>query len=190
MDDPALPSSASPASEPPLASETLLEGKRFRVVRKTYPGRDGRPVVKEVIEHPGAVVVLPVFDDGAVCLIRNFRPSIGRELLELPAGTREPAEAPEITAVRELEEETGYRASQWEKLAEFYASPGVINERMFLFRAAGLTPGDQNLMEDERIVNRIVSPAEIRTLLSSGGIEDAKTFIGLTLHLARLDAGK
>src|SRR5262245_13434730 len=125
--------------------EELLVTRRFRVVRHAEIGRDGAVHTKEIIEHPGAVAILPVLDDGRVCLIRNYRVAVGRTLVEVPAGTLEAGEDPAATAARELAEETGYCAASVEKLREFTMSPGILNERMHLFLARGLQPGSTAL---------------------------------------------
>ncbi len=128
---------ASPQEQP----EVLLTTPRFRVVRQRSLGSDGRDHMKDTVQHPGSVTILPLVDDHRVCLIRNFRVAVGKTLIELPAGTREPDEDPAVTAGRELIEETGYRARVIEKLREFVMSPGILNERMHLFLARDLTPG-------------------------------------------------
>lgn len=163
---------------------TLLHGDRFDVVRLEYDVR-GKSVRKDVIRHNGAVVMAGVIDDGRLLLIENYRPSIDRKLLELPAGTRGKGEPPIETAKREFLEETGYSAAKWELLTEFYVSPGILDERMYLFLGTGLTPGEQKLEADEMIELRPKSPAELRELLAAGAIEDAKTHIGVTLFLSR-----
>jgi ADP-ribose pyrophosphatase len=170
-----------------LRETTLLEGDRFNVVRLDYEVR-GKAVKKEVIRHNGAVVFAGRLNDGRLLLIENYRPSIDRMLLELPAGTRSKGEAPLATAKREFLEETGYEASSWELLTEFYVSPGVMDEKMYLFLASDLTLGEQKLEPDEVIELRPKSPEELRELLKAGQIEDAKTLIGVTLFLARCEA--
>jgi ADP-ribose pyrophosphatase len=169
--------------------EVLLTSQRFRVVRHRWLGRRGQEVVKDTIEHPGAVVLLPLLSDGRVVLIENHRVAIGQTLLELPAGTREPNEAPQITAGRELEEETGYSANHIELMREFYVSPGILNERMFLYRATGLTAGDQRLEAGEQIVTKLLPWDEALALVDSGQICDAKTIIAL-LHEDRQRRGR
>jgi ADP-ribose pyrophosphatase len=169
------------ASEP----EELLVTRIFRVVRHRERGPDGREHVKDTIEHPGAVTILPIFDDLRVCLIRNRRVAVGKTLVELPAGTLEPGEDPRHTAARELIEETGYRAASIEKLREFYLSPGILNERMHLYVARGLQPGNTALEPGEHIETLIVDWSEAMRMAFDGTIEDAKTLIGL-LHYDRL----
>src|ERR1700736_5906545 len=110
-------------------------GKKIQVYVEKTQAADGTPLTRDIIVHPGAVAILPLVDAGHVCLLRNQRPNVGDTLLEIPAGTLEVGEVPDAAAVRELAEETGYRAATWRKLAAFYPSPGVISERTHLFLA-------------------------------------------------------
>ena len=105
-------------------SETLLTASKFRVVRETITSAGGKTKTREIIRHPGACVIVPLLEDGRVCLIRNWRIAVNDTLIELPAGTLEPPEPPEKTAARELIEETGYRAKQIRFLHAFFLSPG------------------------------------------------------------------
>ena len=162
--------------------EELLATRRFRVVRHTEIGRDGKPHVKETIQHPGAVAILPLVDGDHVCLIRNRRVAVGKTLIELPAGTLEPGEPPATTAMRELAEETGYRASSVEKLCEFTMSPGILNERMCLYLARGLQPGPVALEGGEDIQTLVVSWQQAMQMVFDGTIEDAKTLVGLLFY--------
>lgn len=159
--------------------EVLLTARRFRVVRKADPSQGTPGASKEIIEHPGAVVILPLLDDGRVVLIENYRLSVDRRLLEIPAGTLEPGENPAEAALRELAEETGYRAGRIELWIQFYPSPGILTERMFLYAATDLTLGSPALEADEDIRVRIVSANEAIELVRRGEIEDAKTIAGL-----------
>jgi ADP-ribose pyrophosphatase len=168
--------------------EELLVTRRFRVVRHVEDGPDGKPHFKETVQHPGAVAVLPILEDGRVCLIRNYRVAVGKTLIELPAGTLEPGEDPAETARRELAEETGFRAATVEKLLEFTMSPGILNERMHLFVARGLQPGQTALEPGERIETLVLSWADAMQMALSGAIEDAKTLVGL-LVFDRLRSG-
>lgn len=176
------------ASQP----EELLVTRIFRVVRRRQRGSDGREHVRDVVEHPGAVTILPILDDGRVCLIRNLRVAVGKTLVELPAGTLEPGEDPAVTARRELAEETGYRSASVERLREFFMSPGILSERMHLYLARGLQPGTTALEPGEQIETLVVPWSEAMRMAFDGTIEDAKTLIGL-LHYDHLrrnpDAG-
>jgi len=157
----------------------LLETRLFRVVEETYRTPDGREHVYQIVRHPGAVVILPVLDDGRICLIENYRQAVGQTLLDLPAGTREPDEATAETARRELIEETGYRAARIEPVARFFMSPGILSEEMHLFLATGLTPGEQDLQGSEQITVRETPWSEVLTMIQDGRIRDAKTLVGL-----------
>jgi ADP-ribose pyrophosphatase len=157
----------------------LLHTPRFDVVERTYRAPDGSTHCRAFVQHPGAVTILPLLDDGRVCLIRNFRPAIGQELFELPAGTLEPGEAPLATAYRELEEETGYTAARIEPLREFWMSPGILNERMHLFVAHGLRPGRTSLDAGEIIAPCVVTRDEALAMVQDGRIQDAKSLVGL-----------
>ena len=161
--------------------EVLLQAGRFRVVRISRHLKDGTLHSREVVQHPGAVVILPLLADGRVCLIRNYRMTVGETLLELPAGTLDAGEDPDETARRELTEETGYRASRWEKLLEFYMSPGILTEKMHLYLATDLTAGSADLEPEEEIQTQLTSWEDAMKLVDSGQIHDAKSLVGLML---------
>jgi ADP-ribose diphosphatase len=161
--------------------EELLVSRLFRVVRHREIGSDGREHIKDTVQHPGAVALLPLVDDDRVCLIRNYRVAVGKTLIELPAGTLEAGEDPAATAARELVEETGYRAASIEKLREFTMSPGILNERMHLYLARGLQPGKPALEPGETIEPLVVGWDDAMRMVWDGEIEDAKTLVGL-LH--------
>ncbi len=150
-----------------------------------FAGPDGSEFERDVVHHPGAVSVVPVVDDGeAVLLVRQYRAAVDRELLELPAGKRDvDGEAPELTARRELEEEIGMRAGRIEKLAEFLNSPGFSDEHSFVYLALDLETCElsaQGIEEQHMTVERVVLD-QVPELIAEGGIEDAKTIIGLCL---------
>lgn len=171
-----------------IPEEELLVGSRFRVVRATHETPRGVRV-REIVRHPGAVVLLPILDDGRVCLIRNFRLSLGRTLLELPAGTLEPPEPPAATAYRELIEETGYRATEVRLLQTFYPSPGVLDEKMYLFLATGLTAGPAAPEVGEELENVLLPWDEAIARVLAGEIEDLKTIASLLLADRKRRAG-
>jgi ADP-ribose pyrophosphatase len=158
---------------------TLLQSRRFTVVEETVVGRDGQPASLDYIQHPGAVAILPLLDGERVCLIRSRRLTLARTIIEIPAGTREPDETPLETARRELIEETGYRAAELEELITFYPSPGITDERMWVYVARGLTPGDHAREPNEEIENLVVLWADALAMLDRRAIEDAKTIIAL-----------
>lgn len=160
-------------------SELLLHTPRFRVVRESYVDRGGATRTRDIVRHPGAVVIVPLLDDGRVCLIRQYRHSVKETLIELPAGTLEPPEPPLACAQRELIEETGFRATHIEQVHEFFLSPGILDEKMHLFLASGLTAGDPNREAGEEIANALVPLEEAVAMIFRGGIRDAKTIVGL-----------
>lgn len=162
--------------------ELLLTASRFTVELVSQQLADGTCMAREVVRHPGAVVIVPVLDDGRICLIRNFRISVNQELLELPAGTLEPPEPPIETARRELIEETGYRCKQIVPLCEFYMSPGILDERMYCYLATGLTLGDPARERGEQIANYPVTIAELKQLLVRGEIKDSKSLSALLYY--------
>ena len=160
-------------------TQTLLETKKFTVVRETVRTPGGKDKTREIVRHPGACIVVPLLDDGRVCLIRNYRISVRENLIELPAGTLEPPELPAKTAERELIEETGYRAAKIEPLHAFYASPGFLDEKMHLYVATGLSAGESAREEGEEIENLLVPWDEAIAMVFRGEIQDAKTIVGL-----------
>jgi ADP-ribose pyrophosphatase len=137
---------------------------------------------REVVRHPGAVVIVPVRDDRQVVLIRNRRIALGgASLLECPAGTLEPGEDPSVCASRELVEETGYKAATVRPLGWFYTTPGLTDEKMYAFAATGLTAVGQDLEEDENIVVEVMPEREALQAITSGDLRDAKSMLALLL---------
>jgi ADP-ribose pyrophosphatase len=161
--------------------EIVYAGKRIQVAVETFAGPDGAPVRREIVLHPGAVAILALPDAEHVCLLRNRRLSVGATLWEIPAGTLEPPEPPAAAAVRELAEETGYRAGRWRQLAEFFPSPGILSERMVLFLAEELTAGAMHLEADEALTPEIVTWRDALAWALDGTICDAKTLVALLL---------
>ncbi len=159
----------------------VFHGSRFDVRSGMHPGSN-RP--KDIVVHPGAVVILPLLDEQTVVLIRNQRIAAGGELWELPAGTLEPGEAPQVCAGRELIEETGYQAAAIEPLAKFYSSPGICTELMWIYLARGLQHVGQDLDEGERITPHPTPWKTTMQMMRTGQIQDGKTIATLLYYHA------
>lgn len=164
-----------------MAREIVHVGRRIRVAVDTTTGPDGQTIRRDMIFHPGAVVILPVLDRDHVCLLRNHRFVIGETLWEVPAGTVEPDEPLEACARRELAEETGYEAAKWSYRGYLYASPGVLDEKLHLFIAENLTPGPARPEADEQLEPVTVRLDEAIRMCLDGTIKDAKTITSLLL---------
>ncbi len=164
--------------------KTLLHTPKFDVELWKVVLRDDRVVDRQVVVHPGAVVVLAICDDQSIVMIRNRRFAADEVLLELPAGTLEADEEPIACALRELEEETGYRAGRIDPMIEFYTSPGICTERMFAFVARDLTHVGQRLEDTEEIDVEIVPADKIRQQLTAGCLFDGKTIAVLGTYFA------
>jgi ADP-ribose pyrophosphatase len=162
-----------------MAREIVFRAKKFQVALDTTPLPDGRTVPRHIVTHPGAVAILPVVDAEHICLLRNFRPAVDQALWEIPAGTLEPGEPSDEAARRELAEETGYQAARWRKLREFYPSPGILSERMYLYLAEDLTAGPQHLEAGEYIEPQLVPWRQAVGWALDGTIRDAKTLVAL-----------
>lgn len=142
-------------------------------------GKSGKQLERHIVIHPGAVAVLPVLNDGRIVLIRQYRAAVDKVLIEIPAGTLEPNEAPISTARRELIEETGYAAQTIEPVMSFYTSPGFVREEMFLFKATELIAGPTDMEDGEKIEPLPVTMDEAMNLVARGEVRDAKTLIAL-----------
>ena len=176
-------------SQPPefIDSKKVFSGRVFDVTVDTVR-EDDRTYIREVVHHPGSAVILPAFDDDTVGFVRQYRHPAVKYLLELPAGTLNDREPPEVGAARELEEELGVSAGRLEKLAEFFVSPGFCEEKMWIYLATDLVPTAQKL-EDDELIEIVRLPIErALQMISDGEIEDAKTIIGLLLAAPRLGA--
>ena len=160
-------------------TDLLFRGRRFHVQRVMQVTPDGAEHLREVVRHPDAVTILPLLDDGRVCFVENYRVAVDQSLIELPAGVVEPGEEPDLTARRELAEETGYRAGNIRLLATFYTSPGILDERMHLYLATALTPGKAAPEPGEDLRPLVTTWKEALRMARDGRIRDAKTLAGL-----------
>jgi ADP-ribose pyrophosphatase len=168
-----------------LDSQRIFNGAVFAVDCDRLLEENGVEIVREVVRHPGGAGALPLFDDGRVALVRQYRHPARRELLEIPAGRIEDGEAPEMCAAREVEQEIGFRVGRIEKLAEFYSTPGFCEEKLYVYLATDLTPSSQALDHDELIEVVYLPFAEAAPLAERGEIEDSKTIIALLLAAKR-----
>lgn len=166
--------------------QDIFKGKLLTLHVDTVRLPDGYETKREVVDHPGAAVIVAVDDAGQVLLVRQYRHAVGREMLELPAGTREKGEPAEQTAPRELQEETGYSAGTWEPLAHFFSSPGILTEEMFIYLARKLSAGQSKTESDEKIQVVQVPLGDAVAMVERGEITDAKSIIGLLLARGKL----
>lgn len=172
----------TPPPSPDVRRTLLHRGAKFDFEKVEYQGSDGNMLSREIIRHPGAVVILPILDGQGqggpeVVLIRNQRIPAGTHLWELPAGTREPGEAPDVTAGRELIEETGFRAKNLVLLGSYYTSPGLSDEVMWAYIATGLEAADQELQDDERITVHPLPISQVHAMIDRGEMQDAKSML-------------
>ncbi len=165
-----------------VKSEVVYEGPVFGVRRDEVLEPGGLRATREVVTHPGSVVVLPVLDDGRVVLIRQYRHATRQYLWELVAGRMDPGETPKRAAARELLEETGYRAKRFSVFLDVFPTPGFVEERMFILLAEGLTAGKAQPEEDEKIEVRAYSMKELKQMIHRGKLRDAKSVAGILYY--------
>lgn len=163
------------------SSERLFEGKVINLRRDTVFLPNSRTATREVVEHPGAVAVVPINKEGNIILVRQFRHPIQQIMLEVPAGKLDPGESPETCAVRELAEETGFTANKLRKLTSIYTTPGFSNEIIHLYLAEELVNSDLQPDDDEFIHTEVFTPKQIRQMINSGEICDGKSIVALCL---------
>ncbi|MGE5354183.1 MAG: NUDIX hydrolase [Acidobacteriota bacterium] len=165
-----------------IKSETLFRGKVFDLQVDQIEYNSGNPGVREIAIHPGGAVVVPIKDDGKIIFVKQFRYPLQKVLLELPAGKLEVGEDPLKCAVRELEEETGYKAREITKLGAIYTTPGFCTEVLHIYLAKGLTPGNHNREEGEHGMEVLeLSKEEIEEKIRSGELVDAKSLSGILM---------
>ncbi|MCS7136177.1 MAG: NUDIX hydrolase [Nitrososphaerota archaeon] len=164
-----------------IESKLVYAGRLFNVKVDKVLTSWGRLTVREIVEHPGAVVIIPLLDKESIILVSQYRHAVGKVLLELPAGTLEAGEEPEKCAHRELEEETGFIAERMDKLVTLYLAPGYSTEKVHLYMASGLKKVGQKLEPDEKIKTVVLKIDNVVNMIVKGEIEDAKTVAGIML---------
>lgn len=169
-----------------LNSTSIYQGPVFGLRRDEVIEPSGVRAFREVITHPGSVVVLPVLPDGRILLIRQYRHATRQYLWELVAGRIDEGENPKAAAARELIEETGYRARRLRVFLEMFPTPGFLEEKMFLLLAEGLTAGEAEPEEDEKIISRGYKRKELEEMIRSGKLRDAKSIAGILYYFRYL----
>jgi ADP-ribose pyrophosphatase len=169
-----------------LSSQIVYEGKVFGIRRDEVIEPTGVRTTREMITHPGSVVVLPVLPDGRVLLIQQYRYAARQFLWELVAGRMDGGETPMEGAARELKEETGYTAKKLKIFLEFFPTPGFLEEKMYLLLAEGLTPGEATPEDDEKIITRAYTYKQLDEMLRKKKLQDAKTIAGVLYYLRYL----
>jgi len=162
-----------------IRSERIFQGRVVNLRVDTVQLPNGKVSQREVVEHRGAVAIVPLLNDDTVLMIRQFRLAVNEVLLEVPAGTLEPGEPPEVCAARELEEETGYRAGTLRKLFSQYLAPGYSQEILHVFLAKDLEKTAQHTEDDESVEVVPVPLSRAVDMVLSGEIRDAKTIASL-----------
>jgi ADP-ribose pyrophosphatase len=172
-----------------VSSELLLNGKFLQVKRDTVRLPDGKHATREYVVHPGAVVVVPLLDDGQVVLERQFRYPIGQVMIELPAGKLDAGEDPLLCGLRELQEETGYTAAEWAYAGQMHLAIAYSTEVIHIYFARGLSSGARQLDAGE-FLDVFTAPAQqLLDWCADGTVTDAKT-LSCALHLANHLSGK
>jgi ADP-ribose pyrophosphatase len=169
-----------------ISSQTRYQGPVFSVATDEVREPGGHVGKRDVVRHPGSVVVLAVQDAGKrdprILVERQYRHAAGQYMLELPAGSLDPGEDPLKGGKRELREETGYTARRWTKLVRFFSSPGFLEEWMQVFVAEELVQGEAHPEEDERIELKAVPLSELLAQIEAGKIQDGKTIAAVLLY--------
>lgn len=173
-----------------LERELKYSGLVFDVTREKVREPGGLVATRDYVLHPGSVVVLPVFNNGNILLIRQYRHAAKDYLWELVAGRKDDGEDFATGARRELKEETGYTAKKLKKILELFPTPGFVEERMVLFLAQGLTEGEANPEDDEKIQKKILTLKKALDWIRNGTIRDMKTAAGILFYDRFVRVGK
>jgi ADP-ribose pyrophosphatase len=175
--------------EETIRSEVVFAGKLLEVRRDDARLPSGATATREYIVHPGAVMVVPLLDDGSLVIERQWRYPLARVMIEFPAGKIDRGEPPQQCAIRELIEETGYRAAEWARAGILHNAIAYSNEGIEVWFARGLTLGERKLDPGEFLDVTSLTVDELQALASSGELTDAKTLVGL-LWLQNWHAGR
>jgi ADP-ribose pyrophosphatase len=170
--------------EKTVKSKLLHVGRHFKFKRDEVQLSNGKKTFRDLVEHPGAVAIIPIIDDSLI-LVRQYRYAAKESLLEIPAGTLEKNEDPMKCAVRELQEETGYAAKCWKKLFSCFMAPGYSNEIIHFFSAKELISVGENPEYDEEICVEAYSFDKVVQMIEVNKIRDAKTITGVLFYLTR-----
>mgnify|MGYP001358277719 CR=1 FL=1 len=167
--------------EKTLSTEKIFDGKIISIQVDKVQLPNGNQSSRELVKHPGAVAVIPITSEGKIIMVRQYRKALEKEIIEIPAGKLEQGEAPEVTAIRELEEETGYTTERLQYVQSFYTSPGFADEIIYLYYTDQLEPmlEKASLDEDEFVELMEVSLEEAETYMKEEKIHDAKTIFAL-----------
>lgn len=170
-----------------IKSETILQGRAFKIRRDTLKTPDGRETKLEIVDHGGSIVILPIDAEKNVLFVRQYRHAANADLLELPAGTRDHEEPFEECAAREIREETGMRAGQLQKVGEFYLAPGYSTEFMAVFIATGLKEDPLKADDDEFLQVEKIPVRKALAMAEHGEVPDAKSLAALFLARSHLE---
>jgi ADP-ribose pyrophosphatase len=171
--------------EKTITSKLIHAGEKYSFKTDEVQLPSGKTVTRDIVDHPGAVAIVPILDDGRILLVKQYRYPVGKELLEIPAGTLEKGEAPDTCARRELSEETGYTAGSMKKILSMYMVPGYSNEVIHLYFATQLKQGEKHTEDDEDITVEAYGADELLEMMEKNTIEDAKTIAGVLSFLTR-----
>ncbi len=172
--------------EKTISSEMIYEGAILNLRKDKVTVKDGKTAYREIIEHNGAVALVPVTEDGNVVMVRQYRKACEKALLEIPAGKIDRGEEPSVCAARELREETGYSAANIELMSEFYVACGYSGERISIYLCTGLTAGDTDFDEDEALDIIEMPFDELYNMCMNNELEDSKTIVGILMAKEKL----